>query len=112
VDIYLECDYKFYTDKGSNTNNVINYVLGFFNSIAQLYDNENIKVQVSQILVWTTQDPEAAAGLNTTGAVLPAFRDRMNTTNYVGDYAHFLSTRSLGGGIAYLLSNPCSSAKR
>ncbi len=108
VDIYFECDYKFYTDKGSNTNNVINYVLGFFNNVAQLYNNENIKVQVSQILVWTTQDPEAAAGLNSTGVILPAFRDRMQNTDYIGDYAHFLSTRSIGGGIAYLLGNPCS----
>ncbi|HEX7846762.1 MAG TPA: M12 family metallo-peptidase, partial [Chitinophagaceae bacterium] len=111
VEIYFECDYKFYLDKASNTTTVINYVLSFFNNTALLYDNENIKVQVSQILVWTTQDPEAAAGLNTTGTVLPAFRDRMTNTTYIGDYAHFLSTRSLGGGIAYLLSNPCNTTK-
>ena len=73
-----------------------------------LYANEDVKIQVSQILVWTTQDPEAAAGLNTTSAVLTAFATRMATTFYIGDYAHFLSTRSLGGGIAYLFSNPCS----
>ncbi|KAK6021998.1 PKD domain protein, partial [Ostertagia ostertagi] len=36
----------------------------------------------------------------------------MGTTSYIGDYAHFLSTRSLGGGIAYLLSNPCTTAKQ
>ncbi|MBL7741426.1 MAG: fibronectin type III domain-containing protein [Chitinophagaceae bacterium] len=112
VDVYFECDYKFYQDKGSNTVNVINYVLGFFNSTSLLYANENIKIQVSQILVWTTQDPEAAAGLNSTSACLTSFRDRMVSTTYIGDYAHFLSTRSLGGGIAYLLSNPCSSAKQ
>jgi hypothetical protein len=34
VDIYFECDFKFYQDKGSNTINVINYVLSFFNTIA------------------------------------------------------------------------------
>lgn len=112
VEVYFECDFKFYLDKGSNTINVINYVLGFFNSTALLYANEDIKIQVSQILVWTTQDPEAAAGLNTTSTVLPAFRTRMQSTTYIGDYAHFLSTRSLGGGIAYLLSNPCSSLSR
>jgi hypothetical protein len=111
IEIYFECDYKFYLDKGSNTNNVINYVLSFFNNTALLYSNEDIKVQVSQILVWTTQDPEAAAGLTTTSTVLPAFRDRMNSTNYIGDYAHFLSTRPLGGGIAYLLNSPCNTTK-
>lgn len=111
VDIYFECDFKFYQDKASNTINVINYVLGFFNNTALLYDNEDIHVQVSQILVWTSEDPEAAAGLNTTSAVLNAFSSRMAVTDYIGDYAHFLSTRSLGGGIAWLLGNPCGSTK-
>jgi hypothetical protein len=112
VEVYFECDYKFYQDKGSNTVNLINYVLSFFNNTALLYANENITIQVSQILVWTMQDPEAAAGLNTSGTCLTSFRDRMVTTPYVGDYAHFLSTRSLGGGIAYLLGTPCSSSKQ
>ncbi|RYY54678.1 MAG: T9SS type A sorting domain-containing protein, partial [Chitinophagaceae bacterium] len=66
-------------------------------------------VQVSQITVWTTQDPEAAANLNTTSAVLTSFEQRMLVSNYIGDYAHFLSRRSLGGGIAYVLGNPCAS---
>jgi hypothetical protein len=112
VDIYFECDFKFYQDKGSSTVNVINYVLSFFNNTALLYANEDVKIQVSQILVWTTQDPEAAAGLTSTSTCLTSFRDRMATTTYIGDYAHFLSTRSLGGGIAYLLSTPCTSAKQ
>ncbi|MFI5132318.1 MAG: M12 family metallo-peptidase, partial [Chitinophagales bacterium] len=111
VEIYFECDYKFYQDKGSNSINVINYVLSFFNNTSLLYNNEDVKIQVSQILVWTSQDPEVASGLNTSSAVLSSFASRMATTFYVGDYAHFLSTRSLGGGIAYLLSNPCGSSK-
>jgi hypothetical protein len=111
VDIYFECDNRLYLDKGSNTINVINYVLSFFNNTALIYANENIKIQVSQILVWTTQDPEAAANLNTTDVVLTSFSNRMSTTNYIGDYANFLSTRSLGGGIAWLLTNPCASSK-
>lgn len=106
VDMYLECDNRFYTDKGSNTINLINYVLGFFNSISLLYANEDVKVQVSQILVWTTQDPEAAAGLTSTSSILNAFSTRMSTATYIGDFAHFLSTRPLGGGIAWV-NNPC-----
>lgn len=112
VDVYFECDNRFYQDKGSNTINVINYVLSFFNNTALLYANEDIKIQVSQILVWTTLDPEAAAGLNSTSACLTSFRDRMISTTYIGDYAHLLSTRNLGGGIAYLLNNPCSSSRQ
>lgn len=110
VEIYFECDNRFYIDKGSNTVNVINYVLGFFNNVALLYDNEDIKVQVSNILVWTTPDPEA--NLFTTSTMLPAFRDRMDVTSWVGDYAHLLSTRSIGGGIAYVLVNPCNTERR
>ena len=109
VDIYFECDYRFYQDKGSNSINVINYVLSFFNNTSLLYANEDVKIQVSHILVWTTPDPEA--GLSSSSAVLTSFATRMATTVYVGDYAHFLSTRALGGGIAYLLSNPCSASK-
>ena len=73
VDIYFECDFKLYQDKGSSTFNVINYVLGFFNNVALLYENEDIKVQVSSILVWTTQDPEAAAGLDNSQTILTSF---------------------------------------
>jgi len=111
VDIYFECDYRFYQDKSSSTTNVINYVLGFFNNTELLYANENIKIQVSQILVWTTQDPEAAAGLNSSSAVLSSFSNRMSSASYIGDYAAFLSTRSLGGGIAWLTSNACTAGK-
>ena len=110
IEIYFECDYKFYQDKGSSITNVVNYVLSFFNSVALLYSIEGIQVQVSQIKVWTSADPYTS--LTTTSAVLDSFGKRMVTEPYAGDYAHFLSTRSLGGGIAYLLSNPCATSKR
>lgn len=109
IEIYFECDYKFYQDKGSNVTNVVNYVLSFFNSVALLYSIEGIQVQVSQIKVWTTPDPYTS--LTTTSDILSAFGNNMATDPYVGDYAHFLSTRSLGGGVAYLLSNPCGSSR-
>ncbi|RYY55487.1 MAG: T9SS type A sorting domain-containing protein [Chitinophagaceae bacterium] len=109
IEIYFECDYRMYQDRGSNVTNVVNFVLGFFNNVAAIYEAEDIKVQVSQITVWTTQDPEAAANLNNTSTVLSSFEQRMLVSDYIGDYAHFLSRRSLGGGIAYVLGNPCAS---
>lgn len=112
IEIYFECDYKLYLDRGSNTVNTVNFLLGFFNHVAQLYANEDIFVQVSHVRVWTSQDPEAAAGLNTSGEVLERFRDRMFNTTYNGDFAHFLSTRSLGGGVAYLLPSPCNTPRQ
>lgn len=107
VEIYFECDYKFYQDKGSNINNVVNYVLGFFNNVALLYAREDIMVQVSQIKVWTTPDPYTA--LTSTSSILTSFGNNMANDPYSGDYAHFLSTRSLGGGVAYRSDNPCLS---
>ncbi|MCR6722448.1 MAG: M12 family metallo-peptidase [Chitinophagaceae bacterium] len=110
VEIYFECDYRMYQDKGSNTVNTINYVLGFFNNVAQLYANEDILVQVSHIRVWTSTDPEAS--FTNTEPMLYSFRDRLVNTTYNGDYAHLLSTRNIGGGIAYIIPNPCGSPRQ
>ena len=99
VQIYFECDYKLYTDKGANTTTVSNYVTGLFNQIATLYANENVGVVISQIYVWTTSDPYV--GYNSTSAVLNTFRQTRGTT-FNGNLAHLLTTRSLGGGIAYV----------
>lgn len=99
VQIYFECDYKLFTDKGSNTAQVSNYVTGLFNQVATLYANENVGVAISQIFVWTTPDPYS--GYNSTSAVLNAFRQTRGA-NFNGNLAHLLSTRNLGGGIAYV----------
>lgn len=99
VKVYFECDYQFYLDKGSNITSVSNYVTAFFNQVATLYQNENIDIQISQITVWDSVDPYAS--LNSTSAVLNSFLSNTGP-NFNGDLAHFLSTRNLGGGIAYV----------
>lgn len=99
VQVYFECDYKLYTDKGSSTTNVTNYVTGLFNQVSTLYANENVGIAISQIYVWTSPDPYQ--GYSSTSSVLSAFRTTRGT-NFNGNLAHFLSTRNLGGGIAYL----------
>jgi len=99
VQVYFECDYKMYLDKGSSTTGVTNYVTGLFNQVATLYANENVGIAISQIYVWTSSDPYASYG--STSSVLNAFRTTRGA-NFTGNLAHFLSTRNLGGGIAYL----------
>ena len=99
VNVYLECDYAFYQNKGSNITTLTNYVFGFFNQVATLYANENIALQISEMFVWTSPDPYAS--LTTTSDVLNSFRTTRGS-NYNGNLAHFLTTRSLGGGIAYV----------
>ncbi len=99
VQVYFECDYKLFTDKGSSTTNVTNYVTGLFNQVSTLYANENVGIAISQIYVWTSPDPYQ--GYNSTSSVLNVFRSTRGT-NFNGNLAHLLSTRNLGGGIAYL----------
>lgn len=99
VNVYLECDYAFYQSKGSTISTLTNYVIAFFNQVATLYANENIAIQISEMFVWTTPDPYAS--LTTTSDVLNSFRTTRGS-NYNGNVAHFLTTRNLGGGIAYV----------
>lgn len=99
VKVYFECDYALYVNKGSNTTNVTNYVTGLFNQIATLYANENIDIQISEMYVWTSTDPYAS--LTSTSSVLNSFKATKGT-NFNGNLAHFLTTRNLGGGIAYV----------
>lgn len=99
VTVYFECDYKFYTDKGSSVSNVTNYVTSLFNQVATLYANENVGIAISQIYVWTTPDPYTSQ--TNIGNLLNSFRQTRGE-NFTGNLAHFLTTRSLGGGIAYV----------
>ncbi len=99
VNIYLECDYKLYVDKGYSVAGVTNYVTSLFNQVATLYANENVGVAISQIYVWTS--PDNYTGQTNIGNLLNAFRQTVGT-NFNGQLAHFLSTRNLGGGIAYV----------
>ena len=99
VNIYFECDYKLYVDKGYTVAGVTNYVTSLFNQIATLYANENVGVAISQIYVWTS--PDTYTSQSDIGNLLNTFRQTVGT-NFNGQLAHFLSTRSLGGGIAYV----------
>ncbi|MBO0929858.1 M12 family metallo-peptidase [Fibrella aquatilis] len=103
ANIYFEADYKLYQDNGSNTTQTANYVANLFNQVAVLYARENIAVRVAGLKVWATPDPYTS--LTTTSDVLSAFRTNQNSSPPPGissNLSHFLSGRSLGGGIAYL----------
>ncbi len=100
VRIYFEADYRTYLDKGSNINNVGNFISGIFNSVALLYQNEYLPVQISSIIVWTVSDPYM--NLNDSYSILLRFGAR-NKDNFNGNLASLLSTRPLNlGGIAWI----------
>lgn len=100
VKVYFEADYKLYTDKGSTTQNVYNYVTGFYNSVVTLYSNESISFLLSEVLVWTQTDPYIS--YPGSDDVLIAFGTKTKD-NFQGTLAHLLSTRTDNlGGIAWI----------
>ncbi len=100
VEVYVECDYKSYVDNGSSIPNTEAWVAALWNEVTTLYANESIPVSVSDVFIYTSTDPFAS--LSSTSAVLNAFVSHIDTLAYNGRLAHFLSTRGLGGGIAYI----------
>jgi hypothetical protein len=101
VTVYFECDNTMYRDNGSSIVNTTNLTTGLFNVVAQVYDNENIFIEISEIKVWDVTDPHAACA--NSSCYLNAFNTRMNNEGFNGNLAHFLTTRNSGmGGIAWL----------
>jgi len=97
VKIFMEASYKIYQNKGSVAN-VETFINGFFNVVATLYDNEDVPVAISEIFVWTTQDPFPT---NDSGDALDFYTDYR--TSFNGDLAHLLAKTNNGnGGIAWL----------
>ncbi len=99
IDVYFEADYQTYINNGSNVNNTLNYVTALFNVVKTMYENDSIHVQISAIKVWNSVDPYYS--IATSSPVLSAFSANMSI-GFPGDLAHFLSQRSIGGGVAYL----------
>ena len=99
VRVAMECDFAFYQSRGSSVQATADYVIAFFNQVATLYANENVAIEVSEIFVWTQTDPYA--GQTSTSNILTSFRANKGTS-YNGDLCHFLTTRNVGGGVAYV----------
>lgn len=108
VNCYYECDFAMYQAFSSNTTTVANYLTGAFNVEATLYFNEGITIAISQIVVWTVTDPEAA--LTSTSTVNSSFATRTGSA-WNGDMAQFLTTRNLGGGIAQGFNGLCNKSQ-
>ncbi len=105
LSLYIECDYDMYIRHGSSVSAVENYLINLVTAVNTTYANLFIDVRVQTIVVWTTPDPYI--NLMTTSSVLTAFGDRLRD-NFNGELAHWLSTRNLGGGVAWV-DQLCSS---
>lgn len=103
AEIAIEIDYATYQALGSNQAQATQYAGAVIAAVSQIYERDiNTQLRVSYVQVWTTPDPYA--GLTSTGSILPSMANIWSTTrgNINRDLAHLLSSRSLGGGIAYL----------
>lgn len=105
VRMYYVCDYQMYLDKGSNQQNVVNYVTAVFNQENLLYNNETLNLQLaSQIDVYTSPDPYRTYNTSQTEEILLAFGTA--TKNNIlggGNLAQLLSTRTpVQGAIAWV----------
>ncbi|KAA0207306.1 MAG: M12 family metallo-peptidase [Ignavibacteriaceae bacterium] len=100
VQVYFVCDYDMYQKAGNNVQAVGSFVTGLFNSVATIYQKEYLKVQISEIQVYTSPDPYRF----TNNSVDILFEFGRNTRdNFNGDLAHLLSTRTINaGGIAWI----------
>ena len=100
VRIYFEADYRMYQDNGSNPTTLINFIQGMFASVATIYSNESIPMEISQIRYWTQSDPYVS--MTETQDILIAFGNNRRD-NFSGSLAQLLSTRpEIGGGIAWI----------
>lgn len=96
VEVYFECDYDMYQNFSSNSTSVTNYVNSMFAEVNTLYSNESIDLQISEIMVWTSND-----GYSNGTNALSEFANANGTFN--GDIAHLLTNDSgSNGGIAYV----------
>ncbi|WP_027384612.1 T9SS type A sorting domain-containing protein [Epilithonimonas caeni] len=91
VRIYFEVGYGPYTQNGSNVTSTSNWVTALFNNIKTLYDNESVKVAISEIYVWTSTDPYSGQP----GVILNQFRTTRTTFN---------------GDVAQLIRNPATTS--
>lgn len=100
--IYYETDHQMYLDNNSNENTVAQFVSGFFNSVAMIYQSEGINFRLNQNMgFWQNQDPYAAS---TDAFVILNDFGSNKKDNFFGDLAQLLSTGHNGtlGGIAWI----------
>ena len=92
VRVYVEAAYDVYQNKGS-ASAVTSYVTGFFNQSAVLYANESIPISLSQVYVWTSNDPYSDTGSSST--MLSGFQSYRNSFN--GAVGHLVAFHGGGG---------------
>src|SRR5690625_7158484 len=57
VRIYYELTRSIWNSRGRDFTTTLNWITGVHNDVAALYSNDNINTSMSQVMIWTHQDP-------------------------------------------------------
>ena len=109
VRMHVECTHATFNKFGS-ANETLEYIEGLFSNVIAMYLVEEIKMSVSYIKMWDTQDPFLTASSGVFTASFGAQFGNEQTLN--GDLGHLLSTVAIGGiaGQASGIGSLCSEA--
>ncbi|MCJ8154039.1 M12 family metallo-peptidase [Chryseobacterium sp. SSA4.19] len=97
VRIYYEICNAAYVNNSSNTTTTSNWLTAIHNNISTLYNNDDIRIALNEIYIWTTADPYTG----TPNANLASFR--ANRQSFNGDLAHLVNQPSTTS-VAYINS--------
>ncbi|MGB3076235.1 MAG: M12 family metallo-peptidase, partial [Chitinophagales bacterium] len=105
VRMYYEADYAIYQNNGINLTTTVNWITAVHNNVATLYSNDNIKTAISEIFVWTQDDPFNATSAVTQLNTFKSFRASFN-----GDIGQLLTMEpGTLGGVASAINGLCNS---
>ncbi len=97
VRVFIEADYEMFQDEGGIVQTA-DQIVGLFNVSSTIYFNEGITAIISEIFVWTTEDPYPTSS---SYDALVAFQDYR--TSFDGDLAHLITYDDENlGGVAWL----------
>ena len=103
VRIYFEVDYQLYQEKGGLTETE-DYIEGIFNNTETIYENDDVSVIISEIFIWTSDDPFPETG---SSDALYYFQDYR--TSFDGDLAVLAAFDDGGYGGKAFLNGLCNS---
>lgn len=98
----IDCDAEYYAAHGRSLARSVTYALTVTGAVSAIYQRDlNVALQVSYLRVWTGTDPYPGTTSSTLlGQMRNYWSNNMGTVNR--SVAHLFSTKSIGGGIAYV----------
>ncbi|MCC7244254.1 MAG: T9SS type A sorting domain-containing protein [Saprospiraceae bacterium] len=89
IRVFLDCDYSLYLTNGGNTSATMNMATANFNVSKIIFSNENVAIEISEIHVWTSNDP---------------FSNTVNTKLSLGQFRdYYFPLGGVNGNIGMLL---------